>query len=135
LSLWGQEIAPQEASMAAQQTSPHRLKSIAGAILLALGFLILFVNLDAVAGQIANTTSTPEEPFVGMLTALVLAMMRAVQSYAFDHAGFLSSLLQILVSFWPLILIVAGAILLRRGASMRQQLSVERSTAWSRGDR
>ncbi len=121
--------------MAAQQTSPHRLKSIAGAILLALGFLILFVNLDAVAGQIANTTSTPEEPFVGMLTALVLAMMRAVQSYAFDHAGFLSSLLQILVSFWPLILIVAGAILLRRGASMRQQLSVERSTAWSRGDR
>jgi hypothetical protein len=34
--------------MVARQTSPHRLKSIMGAILLALGFLILFVNLERV---------------------------------------------------------------------------------------
>jgi LytTr DNA-binding domain len=34
--------------MAAQQISPHRLKSITGAILLALGFLILFVNLERI---------------------------------------------------------------------------------------
>jgi two-component system, LytTR family, response regulator len=37
--------------MAAQQTSPRSLQSITGAILLALGFLILFANLDGVTGQ------------------------------------------------------------------------------------
>jgi hypothetical protein len=30
----------------------------------------------------------------------------------FDHTGFLSGVLQFLVSFWPLILILAGALLL-----------------------
>ena len=47
------------------------------------------------------------------LPALVLATSHAVQAYAFDHQGFLSILEQILVSFWPLILVVIGATLLR----------------------
>src|SRR5882762_8099276 len=54
LSLWGKEIALQEETMAARQTSPRSLKSITGAILLALGFLILFANLDGVTGQITS---------------------------------------------------------------------------------
>jgi hypothetical protein len=97
--------------MAAQQTSPRSLKSITGAILLALGFLILFANLDVVTGQIASAAGTSGEPSQGMLPALVLAAFRVLQDYAFDHAGFLSGLLQILVSFWPLILIIIGAVL------------------------
>jgi hypothetical protein len=110
---WGQEIAPQEASMAALEAAPKSLKSIAGTILLILGFLILLANLDAVAGQIANAAGTSPEHSPGMLPALVLVTLRAVEAYAFDHAGFLSGLLQILVSFWPLILIILGAGLLR----------------------
>jgi hypothetical protein len=97
--------------MAAQQTSPRSLKSIAGATLLALGFLILLANLDGVTGQIAVDTSP--EPAQGILPALVLATWHALQEYAFDHAGFLSVLLQFLVPCWPLILIVIGAVLLR----------------------
>ena len=99
--------------MVAQQTSPRSLKSITGAILLALGFLILLANLDVVTGQIASAAGTSVEPAQGILPALVLAAFRVLQDYAFDHAGFLSGLLQILVSFWPLILIVIGAVLLR----------------------
>jgi hypothetical protein len=99
--------------MVARQTSPRSLHSIAGAILLALGFLILFANLDAVAAQIANAAGASGEQTLEILPALVLATFHALQAYAFDHDGFLSGLLQILVSFWPLILILSGAVLLR----------------------
>ena len=99
--------------MAAQQTSPRSLKSIAGAILLALGFLILFANLDGVTGQITSVVGTSPEPAQGILPALVLAAWHVLQEYVFDHAGFLSVLLQFLVPCWPLILIVIGAVLLR----------------------
>ena len=99
--------------MAAQQTSPRSLKSIAGAILLALGFLILFANLEGVTGQITSAVGSSPEPAQGILPALVLATWHVLQEYAFDHAGFLSVLLQFLVPCWPLILIVIGAVLLR----------------------
>lgn len=99
--------------MAARQTSPKNLKSVVGAILLALGFLILFANLDAVAGQITNAAGTSQERTPAMLPALVLATLHALQAYSFDQPGFLSGVLQILVSFWPLILIILGTVLLR----------------------
>jgi hypothetical protein len=99
--------------MAARQTSPKRLKSITGAILLALGFLMLLANLDAVAGQLTEVAGGSGDQTAGMLPALVLATLHAVQAYAFDHAGFLSGLVQILVSCWPVILILIGAVLLR----------------------
>ena len=101
--------------MAAQQTSPRSLKSIAGAILLALGFLILFANLDGVTRQITSVVGTSPEPAQGILPALVLATWHVLQEYAFDPAGFLSGLLQILLSFWPLIL-SAGLIRNHRAA-------------------
>jgi hypothetical protein len=99
--------------MSAQRTSRRSLRSIAGAILLALGFLVLFANLDAVAAQISGASGIPAAHEPEVLPALVLGALHAVQSYVFDHAGFLSALLQILVSFWPLILILIGGLLLR----------------------
>jgi hypothetical protein len=109
----GPGIGPQEDSMTAKQASPRSLKSIAGAILLALGFLLLFANLDAVAAQISSAAGIPATHEPEALPALVLGTLHAVQSYVFDHSGFFSSLLQILVSFWPLILILIGGVLLR----------------------
>ena len=100
--------------MTAKQASPRSLKSIAGAILLALGFLVFFVNLDAVAAQISGAAGLSTSPEPDALPALILGTLHAVQSYVFDHAGFLSGLYQqILVSFWPLILILIGGVLLR----------------------
>jgi ascorbate-specific PTS system EIIC-type component UlaA len=99
--------------MTARQAFPRSLKSIVGAILLALGFLVLFANLDAVAAQISGAAgiSAAHEPDV--VQAVVLGTLHAVQSYVFDHSGFFSALLQILVSFWPLILIILGGVLLQ----------------------
>ena len=99
--------------MAARQTFPKSLKSITGATLLALGFLMLFANLDAVAAQIDGAAGGSGDPTPGMLPTLMLVTFRALQAYAFDHAGFLSGLMQILVSSWPLILIIIGAVLLQ----------------------
>jgi hypothetical protein len=104
-------MGPQEDIVAAKQS--QNLKSITGAILLALGFLVLFANLDAVASQISSAAGLPGETAPGVLPALILATVHAVQSYVFDHAGFLSGILQILVSFWPVILVIIGLALLR----------------------
>jgi hypothetical protein len=98
--------------MATRQTTSRSLKSILGASIFALGFLLLLVNLDAVATQVSSTICTRAEA-PGMLAAIGLASLHAVQHYTFNHDEFLSSLVQILVSFWPLILILVGAVLLR----------------------
>jgi hypothetical protein len=99
--------------MAAQQTTPRSLTSIAGAFLLALGFVILFSNLDAAAARIVSAAGTSGEHVLEMLPLLALALLHGLKAYVFNHAGFLSGLLQFLVSFWPLILILAGVVLLR----------------------
>ena len=104
--------------MTAWRTSSRSLKAISGAGVFALGLHLLFVNLDGVAAQISYAVGAPAEN-VGILPALGLAGLHAVQAYTFDHAGFLSSLLQILVSFWPLVLIFGGAVVLRRALARR----------------
>jgi hypothetical protein len=110
--------------MTAWRTSSRSLKSIAGAGVFALGLLLLFVNLDGVAAPLSGMICTPAD-VPGMLAAISLAGLHAVQAYTFDHAGFLSSLLQILVSFWPLVLIFVGTAMLRRtfGASAGSPVS------------
>jgi hypothetical protein len=99
--------------MAERRATSQNLKSIAGASLLAVGFVVLLANLDGVAASLCNVAGIPVHEAPGILPALGLAALHAAQSYAFDHQGFLSGVLQILVSFWPVILILVGALLLR----------------------
>lgn len=109
--------------MADRRATSQSLKSIAGASFIALGLVILLTNLDGVVASLSNCGGIYTHEAMGILPALGLAALHAAQSYAFGHAGFLSSLLQILVSFWPVILIVAGALLLRdafRGSFLGQ---------------
>lgn len=98
--------------MADRRTTSQRLKSIAGASIFAIGLFLLFVNVDGAAAQIGDALGAPAEA-LGILPALGLAGMHAVQAYAFHRAEFLPGMVQILVSFWPLILILIGAVLLR----------------------
>jgi hypothetical protein len=123
--------------MAARQTSSRNTKSILGAGFLAIGLFFFFVNLDGVAAQISAMAGASAET-LGILPALSLAGMHAWQAYNFDHTWFLSSLLHILVSFWPLLLIIAGTILLRPLSMGDTGLHgpIARSSATSvRGDR
>ena len=101
--------------MAKQMKTSRGLKAIAGATLLALGLLLLFANLDGVAARLDGSFTSPAiSPAVstGTLLELGLAGFRAAQSYFFDRPSFLSGLQQILVSFWPLILVIMGMTLL-----------------------
>jgi hypothetical protein len=118
----GQEIALREDNMAASRTTTRSMKSVFGAAALAIGSFLLLVNLDGIAAQINDAVGAPAES-VGIFPALGLAGLHALQAFAFDHAGFLSSLLQILVSFWPLILVLLGTALLRSAVGERSTKS------------
>jgi hypothetical protein len=98
--------------MAVPQTTSRTMKSVSGAGVLALGFFLLFANLDGVSSQVSHAAGAPAET-LGIFLALSLAALHAAQAYAFDQSGFISGFLQILVSFWPSILIAIGAALLR----------------------
>lgn len=88
-------------------------KPITGAVLLALGFLLLFTNLDAVGASLTEGLGYHSQEGMETLLAVGLAAIRAAQSYAFEHAHFVSGVRQFLVSFWPITLVIAGTLLLR----------------------
>ena len=105
--------------MVARQASSQSLKSIAGALLLALGLVFLSTNLEGIAACISNFAGISAHEAPGIVPVLGLAGMHAVQAYTFDHDAFLSGLRQNLVSFWPLIVVAIGAALLKSGFAGR----------------
>lgn len=104
--------------MAAQQTSSRSLNSIAGAALIAVGLFLVFANLDAAAVPVTRDLGISSEG-PGALPALGLAALHAVQAYTFNHARFLSSLWRLLISFWPVSLVLFGLVLLRNAMANR----------------
>ena len=99
--------------MASQHRPSEGLKSIVGGVLVGLGLHILFGNLDRVAEQLQHMLGTPAWETLGVLPSAVLAASQAVQAYGLDHQGFLQTLLWMLISFWPLLLVILGTVLLR----------------------
>lgn len=98
--------------MTAKRTSPGALKPVVGALLLAFGLFLLFASLDELVAHIGNAAGASAQA-VGTLFAVGLAALHALQAYMFDQARFLSGFEQMLVSFWPLILVIIGAVLLQ----------------------
>lgn len=99
--------------MARQQTASKTLYAIAGAILLPVGLLLLLANLDEAAARAGNFSNSTAGP-LGTVIELGLAGLRAAQTYFFDPSSFQAGLHQILISFWPLIVVIIGAALLHR---------------------
>jgi hypothetical protein len=91
--------------MTRQHTPSQTVKSIAGSALVGPGLFILFGNLDGAAAHLSYLLSTPGEG-LGVLSSVILAA-------SFDHQRLLQGLLQMLVSFWPLLFVIAGVVLLR----------------------
>jgi len=104
--------------MVKPQTSSKSFNGTAGAILISLGLLLLFSNLDEIAARAGNSFHSTGSS-LSTVIQLGLAGMRAVQSYFFDQPTFQAGLHLILVSFWPVILVIIGAVLLQ-GAFRRQ---------------
>jgi hypothetical protein len=91
--------------MTRQHPLSQTLKSIAGSALVGPGLFILLGNLDGAAVQLRHLLSSSGEG-LGVLSSVILAAL-------FDHQRLLQSLLQVLVSFWPLLFVIAGGVLLR----------------------
>jgi hypothetical protein len=103
--------------MATQHTQFRNLKLVAGATLIGLGVFIQSENLTMAAAQVSHLLgiSTDRTQTLGVLVAVGLAISHALQAYLFDRQEFLRSLYQISLSFWPLLAVIAGAVLLRDG--------------------
>ncbi len=92
--------------MARQHTTPQSLISIVEAALIALGLVILFGKLDGPAAQLTTNLLGPTAKTAPqLLLSLVPAAWQAWQAYAVDH----QCPLQLLVPFWPLLHVIAGA--------------------------
>jgi hypothetical protein len=97
-------------------TSQHRFsesfRSIAGGALVGLALHILSGNLGRAAAQFRHLLGATAGETPGM-PSVVLAASQAAQAYASDHQVFLVGLLRVLVSFWPLLLVIVGTVLLQ----------------------
>jgi hypothetical protein len=104
--------------MAKQLISSKNLHAVAGAVLFSFGLTLLAANLEAVAVQVSGWFgATPGS--LGADIEIGLASLRAVQAYLFDQSAFQAGFLSILVSLWPLILVIIGAILLQDAKGLR----------------
>src|SRR6266853_1421641 len=95
--------------MGRQQGTLENLKSIAAAAMIGLGLAILLGKLGSPAAQVDSIVSCVARETMGLLPYIVPAVWRALQSYVFDHQGFSPCHLQLLVSCWSLLQVVAGA--------------------------
>ena len=99
--------------MARQHRTSESLKSIAGGALVGLGLHIWFGNLEGAASQLTRLLGTSSGDTLGLASSVIVAAAQAGRVYASDHQGFFLEVLRMLVSFWPLLLVIVGAGLLR----------------------
>jgi len=96
--------------MARQRTHFQNLKSIGGAGLIGFGLLILFASLDGATQLPSHLLGATAREALGILPTVLLTAWQALQANVPGHHQHLECLLQMLVSFWPLLLVVAGAV-------------------------
>ncbi len=96
--------------MARQHTIFRSLKSVVGVTVVGLGLVILLGRLDGPASQLTNLLGIAARERLELLASFVPAAWQAVQAQAFDHQWFSPCPLQMLVSFWPLLHVIAGAV-------------------------
>ena len=102
--------------MAVQQTGFRTLNSIAGTTLMGLGVFILHENLAGAIARLSHVFGANRCEALGVLFAITQAVARLVQAYGAGHQGFLRGLLEeMLVSCWPLLLVMVGTVLSRDG--------------------
>ena len=99
--------------MARQRKPSEIFKSIAGGPLVGIGLHILLGNVDRATTQLTHSLGANTGETLGLLPSAVLAASQASRAYDFDRMELLQGLFRVLVSFWPLLLVVLGAILLR----------------------
>ena len=99
--------------MAIERSGNSRLLRVAGIILLGVGLTILLSQVDIAATRLADRVGITYGEAGGTLPAAMLTTVRAAQALVFDRANVLSAVREVLLSCWPVILVILGAVLLR----------------------
>ena len=99
--------------MARQWRVFRDFRSIAGLALIGVGLFILCGNLADVAVRLSRFLGTSAEATqtLGELIVLGLGAAQVWRSYVFDRRELVLGVCRILISFWPMVLVIAGAVL------------------------
>jgi hypothetical protein len=89
------------------------IKSIVGGVLAGLGLHILSGNVAGDVARLKLALGMPAGEVLGVLPSVALVASRTAQAYALDQHRLFGDLLQMLATFWPLLLVIVGTILLR----------------------
>jgi len=97
--------------MARQYRVLQWLKLIAGVGLIGLGLFVLCGNVSDAGGQLSRLVGIGADATetLGELTAVGLAVSQVWRSYLFDRRELVLGVCRILISFWPMCLVIAGA--------------------------
>ena len=95
--------------MARRHRTSGSLQSIAGGALAGLGLHIWFGNLHEVASQFTHLLGPSSGETLGLAPSVIVAAAQAGRVYASDRWGFFLEVLRLLISFWPLLLVIVGA--------------------------
>jgi hypothetical protein len=99
--------------MATSRSGKSRLLTVLGIALFGVGLTILLTQLDTAAGHFADRVGVTGVELNAGVPALLLATVRAAQAWAFDRPNVLSAVREMLLSCWPVMLLILGAALLR----------------------
>jgi hypothetical protein len=101
--------------MAGKHTLFRNLKSIMGVAFIGLGGLILAGNLVAATVQLSHLLGISADlaEKLGPLGTTSVAISQAFWAYLFDHQEFSRGVHQILILFWPVLLVIAGGAVVR----------------------
>ena len=95
--------------MERQHIRTRILGIIAGTALAGAGIHILLENLECAGGDLKEVICGMVGVGLGILPSIVLAGWQTMQAYGLDYQRHLECFVQLLLSFWPLLLAVAGA--------------------------
>jgi len=95
----------------------RRFFPLIGLILLATGLTVLFAQVHPLAAQVWDRVGANADELGGFVPAAILTVNQAAQAWAFDRANLLSAFADMLLSCWPVILVISGVVLLRNAFS------------------
>ena len=99
--------------MATQQAKSEKLRTGLGIVILALGVLVFLPKFTAVVPHLEENVQEISLDVYNAMPTIGLGALHMGQALAFDPGSFFAGVLHILVSFWPLLLVAAGTVLLR----------------------
>lgn len=105
--------------MAAAKMAAQRTKPVLGKALLTLGGVFLVTQVALLSWHAEQYWNQAGAKAVDPLSALGMAVVHLVNTLAWNPGAALASAARVLVSCWPLLLVVAGIVLLRKSAASR----------------